>query len=107
MGQVLRSLQARGDFIRIRQGLGKADGGGGVLRFKRLGLKPCASAFGSHQAAQGIKPIDCLSFQLVPELHSVLVSRKSEGIEGNVEMGSGRSERALDLEILMILDWKS
>ena len=54
----LRCLQARGDLVRIRQGLGKADGGMGLLRLTRLGLKPCASAFGSHQAAQGIKTID-------------------------------------------------
>jgi hypothetical protein len=43
-----------------------------------------------------------LSFQLVPELHSVLVSRKVRIYEGNVKIGSARSERALDLKILTV-----
>ena len=47
---VLRGLKAGNDLIRIRQGLGEAEGGGGAFRVTCLALEPRPSAFGSHQA---------------------------------------------------------
>ena len=101
--QVLRRLQAGDDLVYIGEGFGKADGGRGALRLTRLGLKPCAAAFGSHQAAQGITPIDCLTFQLIPELHSVLVCRKAE-CEGSLQMESARQSRLSPSKCAFILN---